>query len=183
MTRPDIYPVSLVSARLRLREFQPDDLDATMSVVGDPEVTDFLSFDVKTRDEQRELLAAQRERVLHRPRTEYYLAVELLPDAGLVGFARLGLGAHSAAKLGYAFRRSVWGKGLATEAAGAIVDFGFNTLGLHRITAACGPDNVGSVRVLEKLAFSYEGRLRDHVFTNGGWRDSLLYSRLATSPE
>jgi RimJ/RimL family protein N-acetyltransferase len=59
-----------------------------------------------------------------------------------------------------------------------MLDYGFNTLGLHRVQAACGPDNTASLRVLAKLGFQYEGRMRDHVFTNGAWRDSLLYSLL-----
>ena len=59
-----------------------------------------------------------------------------------------------------------------------IVDFGFRALGLHRITAATGPDNAASRAVLERLGFTYEGHMRDHVFTNGDWRDSVLYAVL-----
>jgi ribosomal-protein-alanine N-acetyltransferase len=40
------------------------------------------------------------------------------------------------------------------------------------------PDNAASIAVAKHLGMSYEGRIRDHVFTNGGWRDSLLYSGL-----
>jgi RimJ/RimL family protein N-acetyltransferase len=49
---------------------------------------------------------------------------------------------------------------------------------MHRIQAACGPDNRSSQRLLARLGFTPEGRIRDHVFTNGAWRDSLLYSIL-----
>jgi ribosomal-protein-alanine N-acetyltransferase len=59
-----------------------------------------------------------------------------------------------------------------------MITFGFATLGLHRITAAVGPDNAPSITVVKKLGFTREGRLRDHVFTNGAWRDSELYSIL-----
>jgi [ribosomal protein S5]-alanine N-acetyltransferase len=59
-----------------------------------------------------------------------------------------------------------------------MVRFGFAELGLHRISAAIGPDNKGSVSVVEHLGMKLEGRIRDHVFTNGTWRDSLLYSIL-----
>jgi len=60
-----------------------------------------------------------------------------------------------------------------------LVDFGFKSLGLHRISAAIGPDNEPSIAVAKRLGMSYEGRLRDHVFTNGSWRDSDLYSALS----
>jgi RimJ/RimL family protein N-acetyltransferase len=59
-----------------------------------------------------------------------------------------------------------------------MLDFGFRELGLHRIQAACGPDNRMSQRLLARLGFTPEGRIRGHVFTNGAWRDSLLYSIL-----
>jgi RimJ/RimL family protein N-acetyltransferase len=59
-----------------------------------------------------------------------------------------------------------------------MITFAFRTLGLHRITAAIGPDNAPSIAVVKRLGFSREGHLRGHVFTNGGWRDSELYSIL-----
>jgi ribosomal-protein-alanine N-acetyltransferase len=175
-----VTAVRIEGERIYLRDFVADDLDASMAVVGDPEVTVFLSFDTKSREEQAALLAAVIQRAREVPRTEYYLAVVLRGSDELVGFARLGLGGHRGAKLGYAIRHADWGRGLATEAAETLVSYGFHQLGLHRITAACGPDNPASVRVVEKLGFSLEGRLREHVFTNGAWRDSLLYSLLVT---
>ncbi len=99
----------------------------------------------------------------------------------VVGFARLALGGVQAAKLGYAIHAQRWGQGLATAAVRTLVNYGLEELDLHRITAAIGPDNVGSIRVVERLGFEYEGRLRDHVHTNGAWRDSLLYSLIAES--
>jgi RimJ/RimL family protein N-acetyltransferase len=60
-----------------------------------------------------------------------------------------------------------------------LIDFGFQELKLHRISAAMGPDNATSVAIVRRLGMTYEGRIRDHVYTNGQWRDSLLYSILA----
>ncbi|OAH11313.1 GNAT family N-acetyltransferase [Streptomyces jeddahensis] len=59
-----------------------------------------------------------------------------------------------------------------------MIRFGFGELGLHRISAAIGPENHASIRVVEKLGFTREGILRDHVFTNSEWRNSVLYSLL-----
>jgi hypothetical protein len=69
---------------------------------------------------------------------------------------------------------------LALEMSRQLVDFGFQDLALHRISAAIGPDNETSIAVARRLGMKYEGRLRDHVFTNGAWRDSLLYAILST---
>ena len=87
------------------------------------------------------------------------------------------------AKLGYAVRADHWGHGYATDAARVITEYGFRVLSLHRITAAIGPDNEPSIAVVKKLGFRYEGRLRDHVFTNNAWRDSLLFSALVQDCE
>jgi [ribosomal protein S5]-alanine N-acetyltransferase len=172
-----VYPVTLTGEHIRLREFRSDDLDACMDVVGDPEVTQSLSFDTRDRDTHAPLLAADVARAQLLDRPDYYLGITNAEDR-LIGFARIGLGGRRSGELGYAVRRRDWGKGYASEAARLIIDFGFAELGLHRIQAACGPDNHASQRLLGRLGFIPEGRMRDHVFTNGAWRDSLLYAVL-----
>jgi ribosomal-protein-alanine N-acetyltransferase len=162
---------------VHLREFAIDDLDACMDVVGDPDVTQSLSFDARTREAQSAILVADVARARELVRPDYYLAVAN-PDDWLIGFVRIGLGGRRSGELGYAIRRKDWGTGYATEAAHLMLEFGFTGLDLHRIQAACGPDNHASQRMLARLGFTPEGRMRDHVFTNGSWRDSLLYSML-----
>lgn len=154
-----------------------NDLDRVMSVVGDDRVTRSLSFDTRTREQAIAMLEGTLHRVKQKPRTEYYLAVTIVDDV-LVGFARLGLDGVQAAKLGYAIAADYWGRGYATDAARTLVDFGFRELKLHRISAAMGPDNTASIAIARRLGMTYEGRIRDHVYTNGRWRDSLLYSVL-----
>ncbi|WP_035921028.1 GNAT family N-acetyltransferase [Frankia sp. QA3] len=133
-----------------------------------------MSFDAKTREQSDTMLTGIVQRARQQPRTEFYLAVG---HAGsLIGFARLDLGGVQAAKLGYALHADHWGHGHATDAVRTLIHFGFDTLGLHRISAAIGPNNPASVAVVEHLGFTHEGRLRDHVHTGGAWRDSLLYS-------
>jgi len=95
---------------------------------------------------------------------------------GGVGFYRRASGT---AELGFWLGRPWWGRGYTTEAARAVLGFGLTGGGLHRITATCDPENVGSARVLEKIGMSREGRLRDHLLIRGEWRDRLLYAALA----
>ncbi len=172
-----VFPVEITGTRVTLREFRADDLDASMAVVGDPDVTRSLSFDVRSRDDQSERLAADITRAQTEPRPDYYLAIANR-DELLIGFVRIGFGRDRSGELGYAVRRDDWGRGYASEAAALMIQFGFDTLRLHRIQAACGPDNYASQRLLARLQFVPEGRIRDHVFTNDAWRDSLLYSVL-----
>ena len=114
------------------------------------------------------------------PRTEFYLAVTPAqgPDR-CVGFVRLAFDGVRAGKLGYAVAFNQWGRGYATDASHMIIDYGFRELGLHRISAAIGPDNHASIAIVKRLGMVREGTIRHHVFTNGAWRDSVLFSVLA----
>lgn len=170
--------IAISGSRVRLREFRMSDLDDSMAVVADDRVTRWLSFDSLTREQQSKRLSGIIERIAGRPRREYYLAVTTLDSDRLIGFARLGLDGVNAGKLGYAVAYDYWGNGYGTDASLSLVRFGFKDLGLHRISAAIGSDNAASIAVVSRLGFVYEGRIRDHVFTNGAWRDSELYSIL-----
>lgn len=176
-----MHPVALTGRVIALRELRPDDAADAFTIVGDDRVTRSLSFDSRDQAQTTAMIDGAVRRARDEPRTEYYLAVTLPDDPAqrMIGFARLGLTGHQAAKLGYAIHADRWGHGYATDAARTIISFGFHTLGLHRITAAIGPDNAASIAVVKRLGMTYEGRLRDHVHTNGAWRDSLLYSVLA----
>ncbi len=162
---------------MTLREFTTDDGEAVHALVGDRRVTDFLSFDAKSPEQSAAMLNGILARTHQQPRTEFYLAIH--HHEPLIGFARLGLSGVKAAKLGYAIHADHWGHGYATAAVRTLVGFGFAHLDLHRITAAIGPDNKASIAVVKRLGFTEEGNLRDHVHTNGAWRDSILYSVLA----
>lgn len=172
-----MYPVTLTGRVVTLREFRSDDAADSLAIVGDDQVTQWLSFDSRDLFAAQAMLDGAVRRAQHEPRTEFYLAVAT-DDDELVGFVRLAFAGVKAAKLGYAIRADRWGKGYATDAARRMIAFGFEDLGLHRISAAIGPDNAASIAVVSKLGMQYEGRIRDHVFTNGAWRDSLLYAVL-----
>lgn len=165
---------------VRLREFQAADLDGYLAIVGDDRVTNWLSFDSQDQVTAAKALTAVVERSRQPERPDYLLAVTRLDDDRMIGFARLGPTGVRAAHLGYAIAADHWGHGYATEAARTMLKFAFGPLELHRVSAAIGPENLASVAVVKRLGFSYEGRIRHHVFTNGDWRDSLLYSVLAT---
>lgn len=174
-----MYPVRVTGKHVILREFAAADLDGVCAVVGDDRVTRWLSFDSRSRAEAEEMLTGITARAQSSPRTEYYLAVTLPHDEEQVaGFCRLGLSGVQAGKIGYAIRPEFQRRGYATDAARAMASFAFGELGLHRVSAAIGPNNAPSLAMMPALGFTYEGRIRDHVRSNGAWRDSELYSVL-----
>ncbi|MFK4083434.1 GNAT family N-acetyltransferase [Kribbella sp. NPDC020789] len=165
--------------RTVLREFRETDLDDYLAICGDDRVTDWMAFDSYDRAKATVMLTGIIERAARTDRPDYLLAVTRRDDDHLIGFARIAPGTPAtAAKLGYAVHADHWGHGYATDAAKVMLRFAFGTLGLHRVTAAIGPENAASIAVVKRIGFSYEGHLREHVFTNGAWRDSLLYSIL-----
>jgi len=176
-----MYPVRITGVGVVLREFRQDDANQVATLVGDDRVVRWLSFDPRTKDEAARMLDGILQRAHVEPRAEYYLAV-VKPDDDqvVIGFVRLGLDGVRAAKLGYAISAEHWGRGYASSAASAMLRFAFDDLGLHRVSAAIGPDNAASIAVVSRLGMMYEGRIRDHVYTAGAWRDSLLYSMLST---
>ncbi len=100
----------------------------------------------------------------------------------LVGGLTLGYirrGASQSTMVGYWMGEAHAGKGLMRAALDAVVPYVFDVLRLHRIEAACIPDNTRSIRLLEKAGFEREGYLRDYLKINGLWRDHVLYARLA----
>lgn len=171
--------VLLKGDRVAIREFRNDDVDAVHAVIGDGRVTRTLSFDPRTREQAESMIVNAMASGNQRPRSEYYLAITLLDSSALVGFVRLALGGVQAAKLGFAVNALHWRSGYATDAATLMIKFGFDQLRLHRITAAVGPENTASHAMVRRLDFTQEGTLRDHVFTNGAWRHSVLYSILS----
>lgn len=145
-SRPTGYPCSLVTPFVLT-----GDLDDVLAVVGDDRVTQWLVFDSRGRAEAEAMLAGiidacpagAQDRVL--PRCH---AARRRGPSGRV--RRLGLDGVKAAKLGYAIRPECQGRGCATDAARALISFGFE-LGLHRVSAAIGPDNAASLAMMATL--------------------------------
>jgi RimJ/RimL family protein N-acetyltransferase len=135
-----------------------------------------------TPEQTRDFLHRKMESQRALPRAEYELAVVLRETGRIIGGVglRVSRPEHFAGDIGYTFNPAHWGNGYCTEAAAALLAFGFGELKLHRIHATCDPENRRSARVMEKIGMQYEGRLRNYTFEKGKWRDSLIYARLAT---
>jgi RimJ/RimL family protein N-acetyltransferase len=88
----------------------------------------------------------------------------------------------STTELGYWIATSLAGYGLMTEAAAAVVDWGFATLGLHRIELRAAPGNINSVRVAEKVGFQREGVARSACRGSEGWHDVVTFGLLDEDP-
>jgi RimJ/RimL family protein N-acetyltransferase len=107
-------------------------------------------------------------------------AIERVSDGAFVGWCGLTRWNpdYRSASMGYCLDDAAWGQGFATEAAGALLEWAFDTLELNRVQAEADTRNVASARVLEKLGFVREGTLREDCVVNGEVSDSWVYGLL-----
>jgi ribosomal-protein-alanine N-acetyltransferase len=107
-------------------------------------------------------------------------------DGALVGgltLANIRRGVAQAGSIGYWVGQPFARKGYMTAAVRALIPFCFGTLRLHRLEAACIPDNAASIGLLEKTGFRREGYARGYLCIDGVWQDHLLYARLKDDPD
>jgi RimJ/RimL family protein N-acetyltransferase len=168
----------LLTDRLLLRAFRPADWSDVHAYGTDPEVVRFMDWGPNTTEQSRHHVNRSVAIASVSPRLAYPYAVERVADGRVIGSAELSMTSldHRRAEMGYVFARQTWGQGYATEAAGALLDYAFDKLGLHRVAATCDPDNVGSARVLQKIGMAPEGRLRAYFLIRGEWRDRLMFA-------
>lgn len=101
----------------------------------------------------------------------------------LLGGLTLGLirrGVAQACTLGYWMGQRHSSRGHMTEAVRGALRFAFSDLALHRVEAACLPNNEPSRRLLERVGFQHEGLARAYLKINGNWADHLLYAALSS---
>jgi len=148
---------SLETSRIVLRPFLSGDLDEyARCIFADPEVTRYLpKRDIPSLERAERTMAYFNH---HWDRHGYGdWAVTVKTGEQLIGHCGLNyLEEAGEVEVEYSLSREFWGQGLATEAARAVVSFGFEVIGLKRIIALAVPENIASRRVMEHLGMAYE---------------------------
>ena len=171
----------LLSKRLQLRLIQQSDIEAIHKLQSLPEVDKYNTLGIpKDLEETKAVMASSFEDLKQEVITRYTFVIESLDNKEFIGLIALNLGnpKYKSAEVWYKLFPKYWGNGYATEALKCLLDFGFNKLKLHRIEAGCAVDNLGSIKVLVKSGFSYEGRKRKVLPLKTGWSDNFEYSIL-----
>ena len=170
--------MKIETERLFLREFLRDDTSSMAAYWRDPRYQRFYEqtkdIDAVVGELVSRFVAAQTSQ----PRVSWQLALIERASGCMIGNCgiRINDPALKEANIGYELNPDYWGRGYATEAARAIVTFGFEELALHRIWAECVADNTGSARVLEKLGMRREAHFREHQWYRARWWDTLIYA-------
>ncbi|OLE55211.1 MAG: GNAT family N-acetyltransferase [Acidobacteria bacterium 13_1_20CM_3_53_8] len=146
----------LQTSRLRLRLFTMEDLEALAKIVSDTEVMKYIGV-----GGARDLLSAEKtiKTILsHWEKHGFGIwALEEKATGNLIGWCGLQhLDKTPEVEIAYLLDSPYWRQGFATEAARAVLAYGFEHLGLDRIVAVARPENIGSYRVMEKVGMEYE---------------------------
>jgi [ribosomal protein S5]-alanine N-acetyltransferase len=167
----------LTTQRLVLRGPELSDAPEVLLFRGDPEVQRFNDEPLRDEAEAATFIEFLREETAADQRRHWAIVYEGTV-VGLIGL-HTWQQHHRRAELGYDIARSYWGRGIATEAARAVIDYGFGAMALHRIQAHTIVDNHRSVRLLERLGFQREGTLREFSLEDdGAYHDSAVYGLL-----
>jgi RimJ/RimL family protein N-acetyltransferase len=170
---------TLSTARLILRPFTLEDAPVVQRLAGAHEVADTtLNIPHPYREGVAEAWILTHKQ-LFRVGVLATFALVLAASDELIGAIGLRIEAvHSRAELGYWIGVSHWGKGYCTEAARAVVAYGFDVLGLMRVHASHLTRNPASGRVMQKLGMRHEGKLRKHVRKSDVLEDLEIYAIL-----
>lgn len=172
----------IVTERLLLRAFEPGDGDALAALHGDPELTRWVPWGPRSRQEAEEVLARKMAKTAISEDGGGLGIALAVRDAGeLVGDFTLECAGrdHAAAEIGWMLLAEHQGRGLAREACTAILGLAFEELGLHRVFARIERRNDASVRLAEALGMRREAHFVENEWVRGEWQSELVYAVLA----
>jgi len=172
--------IQLISGRLLLRGFEANDLTQAHNLLIRPETSAFNpGLPPENELDTKILLTGWQNEIKVEPRVSYTFIIETI-EKQFVGIISISIVKvkYKNAEVWYKLRPDVWGKGYATEALNTIIEFGFETLNLHRIEAGCATGNIASYKVMEKAGMQREAHRRKLLPLKNGWSDNYEYAIL-----
>jgi ribosomal-protein-alanine N-acetyltransferase len=170
------FPV-LSTPHLILRDLRPTDLNDLYEYASDPEIDHHVPWEhYKNIEEARENLNEYLEEYEKDGLGAW--GIEHRADKKLIGIINTSIphSIHRRVEVGYTISRAYWGRGLATEALQAVIQFGFEKMELFRIEAVVLPENIASAKVLLKAGMQFEGLLRSYQVWKGKPSDLQMYA-------
>jgi RimJ/RimL family protein N-acetyltransferase len=171
---------TIESARLVLRRFADADLAPLLAYLNDPLVARYQTWESYTEEQARDVIERQKELEPGRPGQWFTFAAELKESKALVGHVALSVkeADYRQAEVGFTFAREYQGRGLAREAAEAVLDYAFTELVMHRVVAVADCENERSVALLGRLGMRREGHFIENIWFKGAWGSEYLYALL-----
>ncbi len=176
----------ITTERLLLRVLTLNDVDDVHAYQSLPEVCRYMLYEPRTRERVAEKIAEWSTMGrLAEVGDDLELALELLdgPSKGRVighSYFKLTSTEDLSGEIGWSLHPDFERQGYASEAARAMLDYAFTTLGLHRVTAELDPRNTASIALCKRLGMREEALFREHMWFKGDWGDTGVYAILAS---
>jgi len=169
----------LHTQRLYLRQMKASDSLSMFKIWSDPDVTKFMNISNFTDENQAKDMIQFLNELAQNNKAIRFTIIEKESNhiIGSCGYNSLDF-ENSKTEIGYDISKTFWGKGYAPEAISSLLDYAFTHLKLYRVEAKVEPANVNSIKVLEKLNFTFEGTLRKSEKSAGKLIDLNIYSKL-----
>lgn len=174
-----MYPIS--TARLRLRPLTTVDSADLFAYRSLEEVCRFVPFEpMSVAVIEDKLNDGWSRRAIQSEGEALTLGIEHVESGHVIGDVMLFLRSaqHRCGEVGWVLHPSHAGRGLATEAAHALLHLGFDTFGLHRVVARVDARNVSSLRLCDRLGMRREAHLMENEWFKGGWSDEINFALL-----
>ena len=157
--------IIIETKRLILRHQVPADLDDLWALYCEPEITKYIPDAPRTRDEAKEELEWHMNGHPRFPELGLWATIhkETGKFIGRCGLLPWTIDGQNEVEVAYTIARDFWGQGLATEAARAILQYGFEKLNLSRLICLIDQENEASKRVAEKIGMKFEKEARDEM--------------------
>ncbi len=174
------FPIIELNEEFYMRQYRVSDKKDYFDYLLDDEVIKYIPEECIPRTMERAAEELHYVMELYNQCRSIYWAIALKKNDRLAGSCGFNYWSrdHHRAEISYDLAREHWGKGVITEAVKKACSFGFFQMNLNRIEATVIPDNVGSLKVLEKTGFEKEGVLREQKLLHGKFRDAEIYSLL-----
>ncbi|ATP40953.1 GNAT family N-acetyltransferase [Solibacillus sp. R5-41] len=173
--------IELNTQRLHLRRMEVSDSYSLFKIWSDPDVTKFMNISSFTHEAQAKEIIELFDDLAQANEAIRFSMIERNSNEliGTCGFNSIDF-ENAKTEIGYDLAKAYWGMGYAPEGISALLNYAFETLKLNRIEAKVEPANVNSIKVLEKLNFTFEGTLRQYEKSKGNFIDIKMYSLLKT---
>jgi ribosomal-protein-alanine N-acetyltransferase len=169
----------IITKRLVLRRYTHDDVKDVLEFASQPSVVRVTSRNIEATEEGiKRYIDLQNSYQPFEKDKVFDLAIERKEDGRVIGLLTLICRYHRQGAIGWALGAEYRGQGYATEAAKALMEYGFRSLGLHRIQADTSSENSDSWRIMERLRMRREAQLRETVYKGGKWLDTYIYGIL-----
>jgi len=182
MATPHISPLALPlqTRRLVIRDYALTDAAAVLAYTQDAAYWKYQRAEAPSAAQIDALMQFVVGEQTINPRLIYFLAATRKDTGEIVGEGVLKIinPGERQGEIGFGVTPKFWRQGFGSEIAAAVLDAAFQHFKLHRVAGQCSPDNLGSIRVMQKLGMAREGLLRDVHFARGKWWSTLIYGLL-----